>query len=456
MKLKLFLLFTLFFYLNSLGQNSRPNIIFILTDDQRWDALGYVGNRFVSTPNMDYLAQKGVYFKNALVTTPICAASRASILSSMQERSHRYSFTSGPIEHKYLLNSYPKILKDNGYFTAFFGKFGINTSNKQNLFDVFDDYDRNVKYSDYRGYYYKTINSDTVHLTQYTGYQALNFLDSINQIKPFCLSLSFSAPHAHDPAEEQYFWTKDLENLLKNDTIPKAAISSDNYYKILPEIVKKGFNRLRWTWRFDTPEKYQNSVKGYYRMISGVDIEVGKILTKLKEKNLDKNTIIILMGDNGYFLGERQLAGKWLMYDNSLRVPLIIYDPKNLNHKDLDQLALNIDIAPTILEYAGINKPFNWHGKSLIPLINQSMNRLRDTVLIEHLWEFDSIPPSEGIKTTNWKYFHYVNDKEIEELYFLKEDPNEIQNLAKKPEYFEKLKEFRKTTQEMILKYEIN
>jgi hypothetical protein len=158
------------------------------------------------------------------------------------------------------------------------------------------------------------------------------------------------------------------------------------------------------------------------------------------------------MGDNGYFLGERQLAGKWLLYDNSIRVPLIVFDPRLKKQKDSDDLALNIDIPSTILDLAGIPQPKVWHGKSLIPIIkNPKTSFERDTILIEHLWEFGDIPPSEGIRTKDWKYFRYVNDRSYEELYNLKDDPKEINNLAKDLKYAYKLASFRKKTNSLLL-----
>ncbi len=430
-----------------------PNIIFILTDDQRWDALGYAGNKLIHTPEMDRLARQGVYFKNASVSTPICAASRATLLSGMYERSHRYSFTTGPIRDEYMETAYPKVLREAGYFTGFFGKFGVKYKDKQQLFDVHDDYDRGP-FPDRRGYYYKKIGNDTVHLTRYTGQQALDFLDNAPQGKPFCLSLSFSAPHAHDSAKDQYFWQKETDNLLAGTEIPKADLSEDKYFNGLPKPVRDGFNRTRWYWRYDTPEKYQHSVKGYYRMISGIDMEIAKIREKLQKSGQDKNTIIILMGDNGYFMGERQLAGKWLMYDNSIRVPLIVYDPRINQHRDLDAMAQNVDVPMTILDMAGVKAPAKWQGKSLYPLVKGTTKNLqRDTILIEHLWEFANIPPSEGIRTKDWKYFRYVNDKSTEELYFLKDDPKEIRNLAADPKYKKQLLALRKKNDELAQRF---
>jgi arylsulfatase A-like enzyme len=449
------LLILSFLAINSQAQNKvpKPNIIFILTDDQRFDALGYAGNKYAHTPEMDKLARQGSYFKKALVTTPICAASRASILSGMQERSHRYTFQTGNIKQEYMENTYPKVLKNAGYYTGFYGKFGVKYDQNEQLFNEFEDYDRNGKYTDKRGYFFKTLGKDTVHLTRYTGQKGIDFIEKAPSDKPFCLSLSFSAPHAHDNAPDQYFYDEQTSHLLENVSIDPPKLGEDKYFNAQPEGVKAGFSRLRWTWRFDNPAKYQRMVKGYFRMIAGIDLEIAKIRAELKKKGLDKNTVIIVMGDNGYFLGERQLADKWMMYDNSIRVPLIIYDPRTPKHQDVDEMALNIDVPATILDMAGLNQPKNYHGKSLLPIVSgkrKTMNR--DTVLIEHLWEFVSIPPSEGIRTNDWKYFRYVNDKSWEELYDLKNDPQEINNLVKNDKYSIVLNKLRQETAAQIQK----
>ncbi len=436
------------------SKGEKPNIIFILTDDQRWDALGYSGNKIIQTPEMDKLARSGVYFKNAIVTTPICSASRVSIFSGVQERTHKYTFQSGDIRSDLMETSYPKVLKQAGYYTGFYGKFGVNYPEKDKLFDVIEDYDRANQYKDYRGYYYKTLNGDTVHLTRYTGQKAIDFIDDVPDDQPFSLSLSFSAPHAHDGAPLQYFWQEESDKLYQNRNMPEPELADEKYFNALPKIVRDGFNRLRWYWKNDTPEKYQHSTKGYYRMINGVDREIAKIREKLEEKGLDENTVIILMGDNGFFLGERQISGKWLMYDNSIRVPLIVYDPRVKQHKDIEDMALNTDVPATIADLAGVEAPESWQGKSLMPLVTGKQKSIgRDTILVEHLWEFKNIPPSEGVRTNEWKYFRYVNDKSLEELYNLKDDPKETNNLASNPKYKNVLLEFRTKNDELGQRY---
>jgi arylsulfatase A-like enzyme len=432
----------------------KPNIIFILTDDQRWSALGYSGNELATTPEMDKLAQSGVYFKNAFVTTPICSASRSSIFTGLHERTHKYTFQTGDIRSEFMETSYPKVLKQAGYYTGFYGKFGVKYPEKDKLFDVIEDYDRANQYKDYRGYNYKTLNGDTVHLTRYTGQKALDFIDNVPADQPFSLSLCFSAPHAHDGAPLQYFWQEEPGKLYQNMDMPEPELADEKYFNALPKIVRDGFNRTRWFWKNDTPEKYQHSTKGYYRMINGVDREIAKIREKLVEKNLDDNTVFILMGDNGFFLGERQISGKWLMYDNSIRVPLIVYDPRVKKHKDIEDMVLNIDVPATIADLAGAEVPKSWHGKSLMPVVRGKEKSIgRDTILIEHLWEFENIPPSEGVRTNEWKYLRYVNDKSLEELYNLKDDPKETNNLAGNTKYQKVLMEFRAKNDQLAEKF---
>lgn len=429
----------------------KPNIIFILTDDQRFDALGYAGNSCAHTPEMDALAKDGTYFKNAMVTTPICAASRASILTGLYERTHHYDFSSQGIAPELMEVSYPTILKNNGYRTAFYGKYGVRYDGLDKQFDAYESYDRNNTYNDRRGYYYKTLDNDTVHLTRYTGQKAMDFIKNTASDRPFCLSLSFSAPHAHDSAEDQYFWQEEVGTLHDTIDMPTPDLGEPLFFEAQPSFVQEGFNRVRWYWRYDTPEKYQHSLKGYYRMIAGIDLEIGKIRQALHDKGLAKNTVIILMGDNGYFLGERQLAGKWLLYDNSIRVPLIIYDPRGVAHQDRSEMVLNIDVPATILDLAGLPRPHTWHGQSLMPMVVDNKTTVkRDTVLLEHLWDFEHIPPSEGVRTEDWKYFRYIDHPLHEELYYLKEDPQEIENLAKDQAYEDVLMQLRKKCEALI------
>jgi len=283
------------------SKQKRPNIIFLLTDDQRLDALGCAGNSIIQTPNMDFLANNGTRFENAYVTTPICAASRASIFTGLYERTHGYTFGQPPIKKEFTTHSYPQLLRQAGYCTGFVGKFGVKISDetKANWFDYYFE----TRYP----YFKETEDGKKRHLTDINFDHAIEFIKKSNQNKPFCLSLSTWAPHAHDSEEQQYFWPDSCDDLYKDINIPEPALSDPKFFDSLPEFIKKSLNRTRWYWRYDTPEKYQRMVKGYYRMITGVDKALGRLMEELKKNNLDQNTIIILMGDNGYFLGERGL-----------------------------------------------------------------------------------------------------------------------------------------------------
>ena len=435
---------------SNINKAKRPNIIFILTDDQRWDALGYTGNNVIYTPNMDKLAEQGVYFKNAFVTTPICAASRASIMTGLYERKHGYTFQQPSLSKELIDKSYFVLLKEAGYYNGYLGKFGVKFENnlETELFDVYHPHST--------GFYYRLTDSgkNHKHLTDIMGEQAIDFIKSVPSDKPFCLTVSYNAPHAEDSSPDQYIYPKDLDPLYKYAIISDPLLSIDKYFNQQPEFVKNGFNRVRWNWRFDTPEKYQKMVKGYYRMISGIDRTIGQIRNELKESGLADNTIIIFISDNGYFLGERQFAGKWLMYETSLRVPFIIYDPRNKVHKDIDDNVLNIDITPTILEYAGVKIPETIQGISLSRYTTQKQNPVinRDEFLCEHLWNFKDIPASEGIRTKDYKYFRYRDFPGHEELYDLKNDPIEENNLAYKKGFENKLIELREKCDNLIEK----
>lgn len=435
---------------NTLAQNNRPpNIIFILTDDQRGDALGYAGNDIINTPHMDSLAQQGLYFKNAFVTTPICMASRASVMTGLYERTHQHTFFTPPLQKEYVNMSYPKLMKDAGYRTGLFGKFGMTFEDKLDTL-VFDEF-YNTGTSGYfrlQGYGAK----DIVHLTDLTTDKALNFIQNNPADKPFCLSLSYNAAHADDSHPQQYFWPERNDHLYQNIEIPRTELHQNKYFKQLPEFLQDSLfmGVYRYQWRYNTPEKYQQMVKGHYRLISTIDDNLGRLRSLLNKQGIADNTIIIFMGDNGYFMGERGLAGKWLMYENSLRVPLIIYDPTTSNARTVEEIALNIDIAPTVLDYAGIAIPKQMQGRSLRKFAQDEVADWRTEFLCEHLYDRPWIPKSEGIRTEEWKYFRYIDHSEAEELYNLAEDPLELVNLIDDPSQQKRVAVYRQMLDEKI------
>jgi arylsulfatase A-like enzyme len=416
-----------------------------VTDDQRHDAMGCAGNPIIHTPAMDELASSGVRFEQAFATTPICAASRASIFTSLYERAHGYTFTKPPLSSICMESSYPALLRQSGYHTGFVGKFGIKVEDgvTDSMFDRF----QSTAYP-----YFKEVDGKKRHLTDIHGDMAIAFLRERPSKQPFCLSLSFWAPHADDGSTQQYFWPDACGELYRDVNIPSPPTSEPEFFEALPDFFKNSFNRVRWFWRFDTPEKHQEMVKGYYRMISGIDRVIGRLREELVRQGIEQNTIIMLTSDNGYFLGERGFAGKWLMHEPSIRVPLIIYDPRipqKLAGRVITEPALNLDLAPTLLDQAEQPIPEKMQGRSLMPLIKGQNQPFRTEVFCEHLWDHPQIPQTEGFRTKGWKYIRYMKHPEYEELYNLTEDPYESQNLAFDPGQSSLLRNLRRRCAEL-------
>ncbi|MHB9027823.1 MAG: sulfatase family protein [Candidatus Latescibacterota bacterium] len=429
----------------------RPNIIFILTDDQRWDTLGCMGNAIIKTPVLDRLAAEGTRFTNAFVTSPACTPNRACLFTGLQERTHGYTFGSPPMKRAYSDLSYPRLLKKSGYRTGYVGKKDVQFEPGVNE-ELFDSLVPLV-----RTPYIRKVNGQDRHLTEIMVDKSIEFLDSCRNDQPFCLSLSFHAPHAEDNDPQQYYWPKSCDGLYDDVTIP---LPQNAYlFDTMPGYLQTSFNRMRWWQRFCTPEKYQQMVKGYYRMITGIDREVGRLRAVLQERGLASNTVIIFMGDNGYFLGERGFGCKFMLYEQALRVPLIIYDarlPAPQRGTVCDRTVLNLDIAPTILDLAGIEAPPLMHGRSLKPLAEGKTPEWRNGFLGEYLsTAFPSIVRNEGYRAGRWKYIRWIDfGPEAEELYDLANDPLEEHNLAKDGSRAAQLREIRKECNIAIARYE--
>lgn len=405
----------------------QPNIIIFLTDDQRWDALGCAGNTIIQTPHLDRLAQKGVRFENTFVTSPICAASRASLFTATYERSHGHNFGTPTLARSFIELSYPYLLRKSGYRTGFIGKLGIFTEDEDvaRLFNYFLRLERTP--------YFRKVGKKDRHLTDICEDETIKFLQRYQNRQPFCLTIGFNAPHAEDSDPRQYYWPPAVNHLYRAIDVPVPTVENKRIFESQPPFLQNSLNRERWKWRFDTPDKYQEMVKGYYRMISGIDQAIGRILNELRQLGMDRHTVIIFTSDNGYFLGERGFAGKWLMHEPSIRVPLIVFLPgqeKPPLKRVMHEMVLNIDIAPTILNLAGIQIPSKMQGRSLLPLLQNSDIGWRKTILLEHLYNHPQIPQSEAIRTANWKYIRYREHTEFKELYNIGNDPREENNLA--------------------------
>jgi arylsulfatase A-like enzyme len=423
--------------------NSRPpNILFVLTDDQRFDALGCAGHPVLKTPMMDGLARSGARFQNAFVTTSICAASRASILTGLHERTHKYTFGTLPIRRAHTAISYPRLLRLAGYRTGLVGKFGVEVEPGEikALFDVF------VPLSP--PFVRKQPDGTVRHLTDITTDHALNFLRTCKAGQPFCLQVCFNAPHGEDQSKS-FPWPRSVEGLYQDVTMPAPRLRDPAIFAAQPPFLKTSLNRKRWYWYWDTPQKYQVNLKAYFRMISGVDQALGRILAETKRLGLADNTVVIFASDNGYYLGDRGFEGKWSHYEESLCVPLIIADPRlppAQRGQVVKNMALNIDIPATFLDLAGVKVPNLQQGRSLVPLVKGRMPvNWRTDFFCEHLMRHPDIPKWEGVRGRRWVYARYFEQRPVFEfLHDLETDPDELKNLAADPRYTRQLAAARK------------
>ncbi|QDT39640.1 sulfatase family protein [Stratiformator vulcanicus] len=413
---------------------SRPNFLFLLSDDHRGDVLGCAGHPIIKTPNIDRLAAEGVRFENAYVTTSICAASRASILTGLVERTHQFTFGTPPLHWSYCAISYPRLLHGAGYYTGFVGKIGIHydASMQSKMFDFYRPMGRNP--------YWKVRPDGTRrHLTDLTADIAIKFLKKQSADQPFCLSVSFNAAHAEDSDKKDHYpWPPSSNDLYTDVTFPEPELSDPEIFEAHPEFLKESMNRDRYFWRWDTPEKFQKNMRGYFRMLSGMDHAIGRMLDELETLGMDDNTVVIFLGDNGYYMGSRGFAGKWSHYEQSLSVPLVIRDarqPDDAKGKVASQIALNIDIAPTIVDLAGLPIPERYQGMSLAPIIkNADLSEWRHEFFCEHLMDNKRIPKWAGVRDGRYKYARYFEqDPPYEFLHDLKDDPDELVNLAGDP-----------------------
>ena len=423
-----------------------PNIVFLLTDDQRWDAAGFMNNDIVQTPHLDSLAAQGTVFENTYVTTAICAISRASILTGQYASRHGILDFDTSLSDSAFRQTYPAQLQQAGYYTGFVGKYGIGTLDSVMARERFDQW---YGFNGQGKYEHTDEDGNYVHLTRIMGDQSLAFLGGVPDNRPFCLSVSFKAPHVQDVDPRQFVYDTAYSDLYADATIPVPETADPRYFEQLPDYLQTSEARHRWQMRFATPEAYQESVKGYYRLITGVDDVVGRIKDALRRLGRTDNTIIVLTGDNGFYLGEHGLAGKWYGHEESIRVPLLYFDPRRPEAQRRDEIALNIDIAPTLLDVAGVSVPSVMQGHSLLPLVRgEKVADWREDFYYEHAFDVQKlvdegrisperlwpIPRSEGVVSLDWKYLHYYDyPSPNEELYDLRNDPRETTNLADDP-----------------------
>lgn len=422
----------------------KPNIIFLLADDMRYDALGCTGNPYAITPNLDALAAQGTNFKNSYVTSPICCISRASIFTGQYAKRHGITNFENDLTAAQVQQAYPSLLRQNGYYTGFIGKYGVGKNLPSWSFDYWKGYPGQGVY------FYKDSSGKTVHETEMMGEEAQNFLKKRDKSKPFCLSISFKAPHSEDGATEDNGFIPDpfFNSWYTNVQFPFPETYDNKFYNAFPlrwrisaqNVTNEG--RVRWNKTF-APAQFQVSSHGIYRLVSGVDKVVGELRDFLQANKLDKNTILVFASDNGFYMGEHGLEGKWYGHEESVRVPLIVYDPRMLQQrKVVEQMVLNIDLAPTILTWAGVTVPDKMQGEALQPLLTGTAANWRQEFFYEHPYQSSAaeyIPKSVGVITPSWKYMRYYNGDNpakgivYEELFDVATDPHEKKNRMNEP-----------------------
>jgi arylsulfatase A-like enzyme len=409
-----------------------PNIILILADDLRYDALGCTGNKILHTPNIDRLAARGTVFTNSFCTTAICPVSRTSIITGQYERRHKIADFSTPLSKKALDHTFPLLLRGHGYRTGFVGKWGLGDPLPADQYDFFRGFSGQGSYFP-RG----KFGVPGEHLTAKQAAQAVEFLEGCSERQPFLLEISTKAPHPQDNDLKRPFPPDPkTESLFLDVTIPKPPTATEGDFRALPPFLQTSEARARWMTRFSNDELYQRTVKDYYRLIVGVDELVGTVMEKLEDKHLAGNTVILFTSDNGFYLGDRGLAGKWFMHEESMRVPLVISDLRRHSSAPAhrSELVLNIDLAPTILDLVHVAAPPEMQGRSLVPLMEGESTPWRDEFFYEHRFRHPKIPMSEGIRTTRWKYIRYTSVQPVfEELFDLEHDPLEQHNLVNDP-----------------------
>lgn len=487
--------------------DDRPNFIFLLTDDQRVDSLGCYGNDFIQTPNIDRLAEEGVLFNRAYVTSAICTPSRASYFLGQYERRHGVNFNSGTaLTEEAWAQSYPVLLRQAGYFTGYIGKNhvpigdqGYMTGIIERSFDFWYAAHRHLTfYPKERHPIFEKARADTQVEILQEG--ALSFVDPRSGFiegaeaflrqrpggRPFCLSICFNLPHGAGtssmklrPQDPELYRTTYRDGIndfpLPPHYTPRAKIQIP---RLPPDILFAEHRQKSYDY-VDTEEDLRERMVREFQTITGIDQMVGVLRQKLQELGLDQNTVIVFASDHGIMHGEFGLGGKALNYEPCLRIPMIIHDPRmpeRIRGLRAEQLVMSIDIAPTLLQLAGLRPPRSMQGRSLVPILRDEVVLWRDYTFAENLWStFFGNPRCESVTSSRWKYIRYfANDRSIfdddpykvtperaalyakwlnssiageqpvhEELFDLLFDPNESQNLALQPSHRSVLERMR-------------
>jgi N-acetylglucosamine-6-sulfatase len=453
-------------------ENTNPrNIIFILSDDHKYDFMGFTGKLpWLETPNLDRLAREGAYFPNAFVTTSLCSPSRASILTGQYSHTHKVVDNSAPAPKEMIY--FPQYLQSRGYRTAFFGKWhmGSATDEPRPGFDHWESF---------RGqgvYYNPTLNINGVHktyedstyITDLLTEHAINWLRGRDVQKPFFMYLSHKAMHGPYEPPKRYLGKYDDVNLtlpssfytsaqpVKGKSHPygyedylgpdkdqiEAPAKGEDYYGEgrVPDwqkMQRESWHGVDYMYHAQHVD-FETLVKRNCELILSLDESIGRILEYLDSEDLSESTVVIYMSDNGHLFGEHGLIDKRHFYEESVKVPFLIRCPEMIEEGQIiESMIQNIDVAPTIMELAGIEKPEQMQGMSIVPLLTGEDVEWRDKIFYEYYWEnaYPQTPTMFGVRTDRYKYIRYHGIWDTNEFYDLEEDPYEMNNLIASPEH---------------------
>ncbi len=428
-----------------------PNIVFLLTDDQSTYTLGCYGNRDVKTPHIDALAADGMVFDRHYDTTAICMASRASILTGLVEYRTGCNFEHGNLLRSKWEESYPMLLREAGYRTAIAGKIGIEIADMpegkgalpESDFDKWGAGPGQTSYHTRQNKSMAAYAEEYPHSTLSYGAFGRDFIaESAGGDKPFCLSISFKAPH-HPTTPDPRF-----DDVYAGKTFTKPPNYGRENGQHFSEQSRQGRQYERFhSWGY--ADDYDKVMAIYNQQIYAIDVAVGMIREALEKNGVAGNTVVIFTSDNGFLCGSHGYGSKVLPYEEASRVPMILYLPGHENSgKQIrcDALTGNIDFHPTLLELAGIEVPDGIDGKSLLPLYDDPGTAIHEQLPLINVWGPKEVH-SLGVVTRDWKYIYWPHDEggfeATEELYFIGEDPLEMENQIANPAHSSKLEEMR-------------
>ena len=430
------------------GKKAR-DVIYILSDDHRYDFMGFTGKvPWLETPNMDKMAQEGVYFPNTFVTTSLCSPSRASILTGLYTHSHTVVDNQAPSPEDLVF--FPEYLQEAGYETAFFGKWhmGDGSDNPRPGFDHWESF---------RGqgnYYSPTLNingkriqyDSTTYITDLLTQHALEWLSNRNSDKPYFLFLSHKAVHSEFAPAKRHFGDYENEDIFYPPSFltskPQVSgkrkddpLKSDEYYGEGRTPDWQKMQREGWhgvDYMYHGRMNFEQFFKRYCETVKGIDDSIGEVLDYLDRTSTAQSTLLMYMGDNGFSFGEHGLIDKRHFYEESVKVPFLVRCPEMIKGgQQLQYMIQNIDIGPTVMDAMGLHTPDHMHGKSILPILRQEEFTWRDKIFYEYYWEYDfpHTPTMHGVRTNRYKYIRYHGIWDTNEFYDLHEDPNEMNNL---------------------------